>query len=102
MGAFARRVAPQEKTMPIEAECACGNKLYAPEHAGGKRVKGPECHASVPVAAPKLLGDDYEAVEDDPPEKAKIVASRPVRAAELEDEEEEEEKPRKKRRRKKR
>ncbi len=65
--------------MPIQLSCKCGKKLRVADDAAGKRVKCPQCKATLPVPV-------AEALEDDAPPPSKKIRPAPV---------EEEDRPRK-------
>lgn len=44
--------------MPIKFECACGNRVKAPDGSGGRRVRCPRCRAAVVVPGPATGGAD--------------------------------------------
>jgi hypothetical protein len=92
--------------MSIQVECDCGKVIRVKDDAGGKRVKCPDCHATVKIPLPDE-SPDFEVVEDEPKPKLR-KGTKPVKAAavvvddEEEEDEEEEERPRPKKISKKR
>ena len=71
--------------MPIQIACKCGKKLRVADDAAGKRVKCPECKATIQVPAeaedeaPPPPKKKSLPVEDDaPPRKSSAAKAKPL------------------------